>query len=108
METEQGCGWRGYLISAALTADFVPEVGVHSGLALSPLLSPLFPLGATLTLLLLSTPESASLCLGTAILRAPELPQRRACGAGCICAPRRILRKLDEERHSRLHWAFPI
>ena len=44
METEQGCGWRGYPISAALTADFVPEVGVHSGLALSPLLSPLFPL----------------------------------------------------------------
>lgn len=38
---------------------FVPEVGVHCGLTSSPLLSRLFPFGATLTLLLLSTPESS-------------------------------------------------
>ena len=31
---------RGRPLSAALTADFVPEVGVHCGLASSPLLSP--------------------------------------------------------------------
>ena len=108
MEAERGCGWPGCPISAVLAADSVPEVGVHRGLAFLLSHSLLFTLGAALALLLLSTPESASLCLGTVILRPPKLPRQRACGAGCIRAPRTILSKLNEERHRRLCWAFPI
>ena len=74
----------------------------------SPLLSPALYSWSRLSFLLLSTPESASLCLGTAVLRSPKLPRQRACGAGCIRAPRTSLSKLNEERHRRLRLAFPI